>query len=151
MAFILESLRQDIVDYLESQIPQDVYRGGVPEPGNLLYNSNGQLIPYVVVGFGDMAQGGSRSIVGARGDSYYFLVNVFCIASDIGTTSGSTIAERIQANVIDKLLGYKPTNAGQLNKVPGGSSFVMVNEQGKPNAYIAVASFRVFMNVIEVP
>lgn len=144
MGFILEDVREDIVAFLNSNVAQPVNRGAVPEPEDIVY-TNGLITPYVVVNFGDMAQGGSRSFIGARGDGYYMMVNVFCIAQD------AVVAEKIQSKVIDVLLGYKPQYAGQLNKMPGGSSFSMLQDQSRPSAFAALASFRVAFNTIEVP
>jgi len=142
MSFALEDVRADIFAYAQVNLPQDVQRGYVPQPEDIPL-VNGSFLPYVVVRFGDMAQGGGRSMIGARGDQYYMMCDFMCI----GPTP--TIAEQVQSKVIDVMLGYKPANAGQLNKMPGGSSFTLLDSDSKPLAFLAVASFRVSFNIVE--
>lgn len=143
MAFSLGVVRDDIEARVNSQIAQDVYRGGVPSAEELIY-TNGVLTPYVVVNFSDMAPSASRSFIGARGDGYYLMVNFMCI----GPTS--TIAEAIQSNLIDKMLGYKPVHSGQMNKTPGGGTFTILDANDTAVAYVAVASFRVNLLALDV-
>jgi hypothetical protein len=140
MTFTLENVRADIAAYANSNLAQQVYRGSFPEPGNVQYVGDA-LIPYVVARFGDMAQGGGRSFVGARGDQYYMMVDFACVASE------AIIAEQVQSKVIDTMLGYKPLNFGELNKMPGGGSFI-VTDESRPLVFVAVASFRLSFNIV---
>lgn len=140
MSFVLESVRQQILDYANNNLPQNVIRGYVPQPADIVL-TNGTFTPYVVLRFGDMAQGGGRSFAGARGDQYFMMLDFMCIASS------PTLAEQVQSKVVDVMLGWKPDSAGQLNKMPGGSSFVIIDSDDKPLAFLANASFRVSFNI----
>jgi len=140
VSFVLESVRQQILDYANNNLPQNVIRGYVPQPADIVL-TNGTFAPYIVLRFGDMAQGGGRSFVGARGDQYYMMLDFMCIASS------PTLAEQVQSKVVDVMLGWKPDSAGQLNKMPGGSSFVIIDSDDKPLAFLANASFRVSFNI----
>ena len=140
MTFELEAIREDIVTYANANLAQNVVRGVVPEPGDITW-TNGTFAPYVVVRFGDMAQGGGRSFIGARGDQYYIMADFFCVASS------PTIAEQVQSKVIDVMLGYRPLTFGQLNKMPGGSGFTVTDEL-RPTVFVAPASFRMSFNIV---
>jgi len=140
VTFVLETLRQEILNYANDNLPQNVIRGYVPQPADIVL-TNGTFTPYVVLRFGDMAQGGGRSFIGARGDQYYIMLDFMCIASS------PTLAEQVQSKVVDVILGWKPDGAGQLNKMPGGSSFVIIDSDDKPLAFLANASFRVSFNI----
>jgi len=113
----------------------------VPQSSDIAL-TNGTFSPYVVLRFGDMAQGGGRSFAGARGDQYYMMFDFMCVAGS------PELAEQVQSKVIDVMLGWTPANAGQLNKMPGGSSFLVVDSDDKPLAFLAVASFRVNFNIV---
>jgi len=141
MPFVLEDLRANIFTYANDNLAQDVVRGFVPQPSDIVL-TNGTFSPYVVLRFGDMAQGGGRSFAGARGDQYYMMLDFMCVGPS------PELAERVQSKVIDVMLGWKPANAGELNKMPGGSSFVVVDSDDKPLAFLANASFRVSFNIV---
>jgi hypothetical protein len=141
VTFVLETLRQQILDYANNNLPQNVVRGYVPQPADIVL-TNGSFTPYIVLRFGDMAQGGGRSFIGARGDQYFMMLDFMCIASS------PTLAEQVQSKVVDVMLGWKPDSAGQLNKMPGGSSFVIIDSDDKPLAFLANASFRISFNIV---
>jgi hypothetical protein len=141
VTFELETIRADIFAYANNNLAQNVVRGVLPEPGDIVWTNN-TFAPYVVARFGDMAQGGGRSFIGARGDQYYIMVDFFCVAPS------PTIAEQVQSKVIDVMLGYKPLGFGQLNKMPGGSGFTVTDEV-RPTVFVAPASFRMSFNIVE--
>ena len=143
MAFALKEVRDSIFTETQTLLAQTVYRGGIPSTENLVY-VNGVLRPYVVINFGDMAPSNSRSFIGSRGDGYFTSVNFFAVAST------AEIAEDIQSVIIDKMLGFTPTNAGQLNKTPAGGTFTLLSDSGAVEAYTALASFRVNLTAIDV-
>lgn len=143
MAFALKQIRDDIYAEAESQFAQNVYRGGIPSTENLVY-VNGVLRPYIVINFGDMAPSNSKSFIGARGDGYFTSVNFFAVAST------AEIAEDIQSLIIDKMLGFTATNAGQMNKSPGGGMFTLISDSGAIEAYTSMASFRINLTAIDV-
>ena len=112
MAFSLGVIRDDIEARVNNQIAQPVYRGGVPTAEDLIY-TNGQLTPYVVLNFSDMAPSASRSFIGARGDGYYLMVNFMCVAPT------STIAEAIQSNLTDRDWETYPRSSAQHTALTG--------------------------------
>lgn len=154
MSFVLKEVRDDILATVRSRMAQPVYVGGVPMTETIVFN-NGVITPYILVNFGDMAQAGSRSFIGARGDGHYSFVNFFCIAGDIttpsGPVSGAELAMDVQSLLIDKMLGYKPPYASQMTKSPGGAGFVLLDRTDSIQAYVAATSFRVHYQIVDVP
>lgn len=140
MSFTLENIRADITAYANANLAQNVIRGGFPEPEDVVYQ-NGALIPYVIARFSDMAQGGGRSFIGARGDQYYLIVDFLCVASQ------PIVAEQVQSQLVDVMLGYNPLSFGELNKRPGGGGYTITDES-RPLVYVAPAAFRMSFNLV---
>lgn len=140
----IEAIREDIIAHLESAVALDVYRGGVPELSNLQYE-NGILKPYGVIQFGDIIKVGNGTFVGSRTDEYMQTVNIYAVAKEVD------IAEGWQIRLIDALLGYRPAYAGELYKRPGAGTFVVVNNSGGVEAFIATTGFGCNVQLMDLP
>lgn len=140
----IETIRDDILSYLNTAVSLDVYRGGVPELSNLQYN-NGILTPYAVIQFGDIIKVGNGSFTGSRSDEYMQTVNIYAVAKEVD------IAEGWQIRIIDALLGYRPQYAGELYKRPGSGTFVVVNNSGGVEAFIGTTGFGCNVQLMDLP
>jgi hypothetical protein len=140
----IESIRTDILGYLETEVSLDVYRGGVPELSNLQYE-NGILKPYAVINFGDIMKVGNGSFTGARSDEYMQTIQIYCVAKEVD------IAEGWQIRMMDALLGYRPAYAGEIYKRPGAGTFVVVNDSGGVEAFISTTAFGCNVQLLDLP
>jgi hypothetical protein len=140
----IEAIRNDVLAHLETEISLDVYRGGVPELATLQYES-GILKPYAIIQFGDIIKVGNGTFTGARSDEYMQTFQIYCIAKEV------SIAEGWQIRVIDALLGYRPEYAGETYKRPGSGTFVIPNESGGVEAFIATTAFGCNIQLMDLP
>jgi hypothetical protein len=140
----IEVIRDDVLAYLQGAVAVEVYRGGVPELSNLQYE-NGILKPYAVIQFGDIIKVGNGAFTGSRSDEYMQTFQIYCIAKEV------SIAEGWQIRVIDALLGYRPDYAGETYKRPGSGTFVIPNESGGVEAFIATTAFGCNIQLMDLP
>lgn len=142
----LFSVQQDIVEYLQTSIPQfDVNSGAIPTAQSLPL-VNGRLQPYVILRFSDMMPtSGGGSFMGAQYDEYYSYCDALCVAET------DTDARELANLVNSWMLGKKFDNASPIKKNYGGGQFAIVNEAGRqPVAFIAITSFRFAVNMTDV-
>jgi len=140
----IESLRQEIMSTLNSGTSLTVYRGGVPTTETIRYQ-NGKLIPYAVCNFSEVIPGRDRSFIGSRGDGYVFVFRVYVIAKDV------EIAENWQSRIDDLMIGFAPTNSGEINKRFGGGVYTMYNERGGIEAFTTAATYNFQMQLMQQP
>ncbi len=124
-----------------SEIPQAVYEIAAPDDSKLAFDSNGMILPYVVVEFSDMYEA-----VGAGGilSSKYDVGESFATVSCIGPTQRS--ARQVADVVRNKLTGFIPEDAGEL-RLFGGSRY-FATQDAKPNRYVAEVSFSFMVNTV---
>jgi len=140
----IEAIRDDVLAYLQGAVSLEVYRGGVPELSTLQYE-NGILKPYAIIQFSDIAKVGNGAFTGSRSDEYLQTFQIYCIAKEVA------IAEGWQIRVIDALLGYRPEYAGETYKRPGSGTFVVPNESGGIEAFIATTAFGCTIQLMDLP
>jgi len=140
----IEAIRTDILDYLTTNVAIEVYRGGVPELATLQYE-NGLLKPYAVLNFGDILKVSNGSFAGSRSDGYMQSINIYCVAKEV------EIAEGWQIRLIDTLLGYIPEYGGGIYKRPGTGTYVVVNDAGGVEAFIAQTAFGCNIQLLDLP
>lgn len=140
----IEQIRNDILDYLQTELAITVYRGSVPELATLQFE-NGLLKPYAVLNFGDIIKTSNGSFAGARSDGYMQTINIYCVAKEVD------VAEGWQIRVIDKLIGYKPEYASETFKRPGSSTYLVVNNSGGVEAFIAQTAFGCNIQLLDLP
>jgi len=102
---------------------------------------NGIVVPYIVVipGRPVTVQRG-RGIVGPRLDPIKTWVTVL-VAS-----GSSTVSRAVWREVVDLLVGYKPTGSTML-ELSGSDSFPRVGNLSKPNTYNVAGSFKYTTNL----
>lgn len=142
----LFSVQQEIKAYLESQIPQFVTTGGVPD-AYTVRQVDGWVEPYVVLRFSDsMPSSNDRSFGGPTMDGMYGYFDALCIAGGPDDTK----ARELGSKVGKTMLGYTPYNAGAIGKGYGGGSFYLGIENSKPIAFVGIVSFRFTTNSADV-
>lgn len=144
MTISIETIRDDLLAHLDGAVALDVYRGGIPEFATLKYE-NGLLKPYAVINFGDIIKVGNGAFTGARSDEYIQTIHVYTVAKE------DAIAEGWQIRIIDALLGYRPEYAGEVFKRPGSGTYVIVNNTGGVEAYLAQTAFACNIQLLDLP
>jgi hypothetical protein len=140
----IESIRNDIFAYLETELAITVYRGSVPELATLQFD-NGILKPYAVLNFGDILKTSNGSFAGVRTDGYMQTINIYCVAKEVD------VAEGWQIRVIDALLGYAPQYGSPTFKRPGSGTYLLVNNSGGVEAFIAQSAFGCNIQLLDLP
>jgi hypothetical protein len=140
MSLNLLAIQDSIVTKL-SEIPQDIYETTAPDDSKLRFNSNGMILPYVVVEFADMYDNPSENgIVSSK----YNVKASYIIVSCVGSTERSA---RQVANIVrEKLTGFSPEDAGELTLAGGGLSYAAADP--KPNRYVAEVGFTFPVNTV---
>jgi len=132
MSLDLLSVQDEITAKLR-ELPQDVYETTAPDDSKLRFDVSGNILPYIVVMYSDMYEStDSNGVIGTRYDSKVSYADIMCV----GPTERS--ARQVAGVVRDKLLGFKPNDAGQL-MLDGGTAYA--TKDNKPNRYAAEVSF----------
>lgn len=139
MSLDLLSVQDEITAKLR-ELPQDIYETVAPDDSKLRFDSSGNILPYVVVMYSDMYESmDSNNIIGTRYNTKVSYADVVCV----GPTERSA---RQVANVVrDKLLGFKPNDAGELS-LEGGTAYA--TKDNKPNRFSAEVSFAFPVNTV---
>lgn len=143
MAFSLDEIEDGILDFLRSGLEpaQQVYDDYIPNTKTLRRNQSGEIVPYVVVQFGDLQPRSSYSMVGPRGGDYELPVYAQCISAD------PRIARRISNKVVRLFLGETFPWAGDVRKRPGFNMFTIDSSDSSVEAYSAPTFFAVTVQV----
>jgi hypothetical protein len=140
----IELLREEILQYISDSVSLTVYRGAVPSAETLQYE-NGTLVPYAVVNFSNLIPSqNERSFIGARGDNYAFVFRTYTISRDVA------ICENWQTRMDDLLIGYKPTDSGEVNKRYGGSIYSLMTERAGIEAFATTSTYLFHTQLLEV-
>lgn len=146
----LFTTQQDILNRLKTLFGADiVFDTDYPAPEFEPMDTNGvTLKTYMVVRFNDSVKnirGGGFG--GARYDELYTLVDVLVV----GATPERARTLAYGANgVLDRMVGYVPVDAGEMNKHGGGQVFVASDGTGaRPAQFIARCSFRLSVNMVQ--
>lgn len=119
-----------------NELPQDVYETTPPEDSKLSFDANGMMLPYIVVEYTDMDQTNEgNGILGARYDSGESSAFVTCVAPT------ERAARQVAGAVREKLVGFKPSDAGQLVQFGGN-----IDYDGRTNRYFAELVFTFVVN-----
>lgn len=131
------TITRDIFDHLTSEIPQDVYRQGVPDIDSLERDATGKVKYYVAVQFGmpqSLARG--KTFAGVRHDDHVLPIYVQVVGPD--ATKVESIA---LGKVLDSLLGYSTDYTAYVEQRPGGAVLPMTQSNGATEAYVFPLSF----------
>lgn len=135
MASHISDIQEDILAYLDAQFAQKVVEQGVADAVTVLRNTAGDIDPYIAIQFGDLQQGRTRSMIGARGDDYIMPIYSQCIAPT------PALARGLQNKLMDVMLGTQFPWAGNVRKRPGGGMFSTTNSSAPTEAYTMPSSF----------
>jgi hypothetical protein len=131
---------QDQITAKLRELAQDVYETTAPDDSKLRFDANGMILPYIVVRYSDMYDSiDSRGVVSSRYDTKVSYADVMCI----GPTDRSV--RQVAGLVRDKLLGFTPSDAGEL-RIDGGTHYVGIDP--KPNRFEAELSFVFPVNTV---
>lgn len=123
-----------------NELAQDVYETAAPDDSKLRFDSNGLLLPYIVVTYADMYDSiDSKGVLSTRYDVKVSYADVYCV----GPTERS--ARQVAELVRDKLLGFTPTDAGEL-RIEGGTKYAM--RESKQNCFVSELSFSFPVNTV---
>jgi hypothetical protein len=142
----LYATQQSIKTHLEAQADFAIFDTNFPEGDLEPTNDAGILDAYAVLRFNDSVKVPQKGAVGgARYDELYSLVDVLCVGGD--PDEARELAYGTDG-VNDILLGFVPTDGGELTKSGGGQVFVIGDGTGtRPIRYVARCSFRYLVNM----
>lgn len=132
---------QDEITAKLRELPQDVYETSAPEDSKLHFDTNGMILPYIVIEFADMYD---NPVEAGILSSKYNLKTSYIVVSCIGPTERS--ARQVAQVVRDKLTGFSPADAGELTLAGGGLSYTVADS--KPNRYVAEIGFTFPVNTV---
>lgn len=137
--------QESIEAYVKAQFPgYEVYDNDVIDD-DFIIKLGGKIKPYIVLNWGGLRNSMTNgSFAGARYDEYYSTV-------DVAVVGPNSKQSRIALNVIlDKLIGWKPTDSTPL-AVEGGMDIIGIpNYDGRPNVYLASQRLRYNINTTDV-
>lgn len=133
---------QDQITTKLNELAQTVYENGVPDDKLLTY-SDGKLLPFIVANYAGFVQiPMERGITGPRADLGRSAVTVMCI----GPTERS--ARQVADLVVDKLTGFKPSDAGVLEPETVGRNYAVYDSASRPVKYVSEVSFTFAVNTV---
>lgn len=142
----LFTTQQSIWTYLVAEADFEIFDTNYPEGQLEPTTDAGTLEPYAVVRFNDSVKIPQKGAVGgARHDELYSLVDVLCVG---GSPEEAREIAYGADGVNDILLGFVPTDGGELTKSGGGQVFVLADSTGtRPIRYVARTSYRYLVNL----
>lgn len=146
MGFDLVSIQDNITEQIRTILPNTpVYEDGVLDETNLVRNAQNQLVPYIVPRYGSIRRRPQGyAIAGTRYDNYYSTVDVSCVAPT------GRQARQVLAVVTDALLGFKPDGAVEMTIEGLPDNFAIMNNEGRPTAFVASVRMRHGANASDV-
>lgn len=130
---------QDAIVAQLSTLAQSVYDDGVPEDTRLQFDTNGMLLPYIVVEHaGVTAMAAGQPITGVADGSGESSVTILCI----GPTQRSS--RQVAALVRQKLTGFKPEASGELR--PISAPYTYIDGNARPVRYVSEIVFSFALN-----
>jgi hypothetical protein len=142
MSLDLLSVHNQITAKLREDLAQDVYETAVPDDKKIAHGANGLFNPYVVAIYGDMTESGSgRGILSTR----YNTGTSYCVIMCVAPTQ---MAARQVANLVrESLLGFQPTDAGELRPA-GGRNYAKTESVSVPKSYVSEVAFSFTVNTV---
>lgn len=140
MSLSLLAVQDEITAKLK-EISQDVYETSAPDDSKLRFDSDGNILPYVVIEFSDMYE---SAVSGGILSSKYNVGEAYLVISCIGPTQRS--ARQVADVVREKLAGFIPADSGEL-RIAGGSRY-FTSQDTRPNRYVAEVAFTHSVNTV---
>lgn len=142
MALAILPVQDQIITKLE-ELPQQVFSTTAPEETALTYDSNGMLLPYIVVTFSSMVSiAAERGITGPRQD----LGRAFAVVEVVGPTDRSV--RQVMDLIVDKLTGFQPTDAGYMTPENVGKPYMDTTSASRPVKYVSEIVFSFAVNTV---
>lgn len=140
MSLNLLAVQDAIVTQLNT-LAQDVYPTSAPDDSKLRFDSNGMILPYIVVEFADMYE---STQAGGILSSKYDVKESYIVVLCIGPTERSSrqVANAVRQN----LTGFKPDDAGELTLAGGGQGYTQ--QENKSGRYISEVAFMFPVNTV---
>lgn len=130
---------QDEIVFRLRELPQDVYDDGVPDETKLKFSPDGIMLPYLIVEHSGVTSNPTGvPITGIKGASGRSAVTILCV----GPTQRSS--RQVSAMIREKLVGFKPTTAGEL--VPSMAPFSYLDGSARPIRYVTELTFDFITN-----
>jgi hypothetical protein len=134
---------QDAITTKLRELPQDVYENGVPDDAQLAYSTTGKLLPFIVASYaGYVPDVRNKGITGAR----YDLGKSYAVFMCVGPSERS--ARQVADLVLDKMTGFKATNAGELEPDSVGRPYMVNDSASKPAKYVSEVAFIFSVNTV---
>jgi hypothetical protein len=134
---------QDQITNKLKELNQDVYDTAVPENVKITHGGSKLFLPYIVATYGDMTESSrGRGITSVRNNAGMS----YAVIKSIAPTERA--AREVAGLVRDKLLGFAPTDAGELRLAPGGRNYVDADGNGAPERYVAEIPFVFIVNTV---
>lgn len=131
------TITRDIFDHLTSEIPQDVYRQGVPDIDSLERDATGKVKYYVAVQFGmPQAKASGKTFSGVRHDDHILPVYIQVVGPN-----ATKVEDVALGKVLDVMLGYSTDWCAYVEQRPGGAVLPMTQSNGATEAYVFPLSF----------
>lgn len=132
---------QDEITAKLRELPQTVYETSAPDDSKLAFDSNGILLPYIVVEFADMYE---STQPGGIVSSIYDVKTSFILVQCTGPTERS--ARQVAQVVREKLAGFIPADAGEMILAGGGTAYT--SPSPKVNRYTSELAFTFQVNTV---
>ena len=141
MAFSVDEIQDDILEYLRGQFVQPVQDDYLPNTETVARNALGEIEPYLVVQFGDLQPQNAYAMSGSWDDDYGMPVYVQCISAD------PKIGRKLANKCIRVLLGRSFPWSGQIRKRAGFNMFTIDSSDNSVEAYAFPLFFTVLVQV----
>jgi len=142
MSLALLPVQDQITTYVK-ELAQDVYENGVPEDNELVYSTDGMMMPFIVVQYSGFIQRSTeRGITGPRQDLGRSYADFMCVAPT------ERAARQIFDLVSDKMTGFEPTGASLLTPEGVGKSYTVSDASTRPVKYVIDLSFSYAVNTV---
>lgn len=132
---------QDQITAKLNELPQDVYETAAPDDTKLRFDEAGNLLPYIVVQYSDMYPTG---LPGGLAGVKYDVAQAYCLVACVSTNERASrqVADAVKA----KLLGFQPTDAGELRFAGGAIDYAIPDT--RPNRYVTDVGFIFSVNTV---
>jgi|SRR5690606_2298350 len=143
MAFSIDFVQEEILNYLRTNLAQPVIEQGIPDIQTVQRDAAGKIVPFYALQFGDIQQTrtSNRSMIGPRGDDYIQPVYTQAVSPD------PRIARRMGNRINDLFLGMVFPWSGSVRKRPEGWMYPITTSTGSTEAYEMPASFGVLVQL----
>ena len=143
MAFSIDVVQDEILAHLKAAIEpaQMVYEDYIPNTKTLRRNLSGEVVPYVVVQFGDLQPRNAYAMTGAWDDDYELPIYIQSISAD------PKISRRISNKVVRTFLAQSFPWSGDVRKRAGFNMFTIDSSDSSIEAYASPAFFNVVIQV----